>query len=187
MHEQGILRDMEGFRLTAMQYRFAIIRGLYPETRGYPDYWCAKAAGSTASNNTLRKLASVWKKIPAVRQIIDRERGKQIERIELSADEVVDDLREVRDVCMGRRPAAQTVTVDDESRLIEQFSFNASGANKSLELLGRHIGMFHDTLTVEDDALLHMTPEQRRTRMIELANKAGLTVTAIEDDAGTDD
>lgn len=56
----------------------------------------------------------------------------------ITVKEILRDLAEVKDVCMARKtaPVALNGTVD-ECKL-----FNAAGANKALELLGKHLGMF---------------------------------------------
>ena len=56
---------------------------------------------------------------------VEKGREKAKERTELTVDEVIGDLREVARRCMG----------DD---------FNPAGANRALELLGKHLGAFVD-------------------------------------------
>lgn len=56
----------------------------------------------------------------------------------ITVKEILRDLAEVKDICLARKmaPIAVNGTVD-ECKL-----FNAAGANKALELLGKHLGMF---------------------------------------------
>lgn len=141
---EGDSHEDADHRLTPLQSRYAYLRALYPKNTEYPDWKCAELAGSTAKEPALKNLASRFNRLPGVKQIIAEARGKQIKRLELEADEVVEGLRETRDVCLGRRPAPQTIIVDDEPQMVEGYQFIPSGANKSLELLGRHIDMFVD-------------------------------------------
>jgi phage terminase small subunit len=71
------------------------------------------------------------------------------ERVALSADWVVHNLRSVAERCMqaqrvtdgkGRSLMVNTPT----GELAPAYIFNANGANKALELLGRHLGIFKE-------------------------------------------
>lgn len=77
-------------------------------------------------------------------------------RVQLTADEVIADLRMVRDVCMARK-AVKVVEVvkyagDVRQHEVESLVFDASGANKALALLGKHIGMFRERGDVTSNA-----------------------------------
>lgn len=79
-------------------------------------------------------LGKTW-----VSRAIEEARAKQQIRIQITADDVLRDLLEVKSRCMVKGP-----------------DFDSKGANRALELIGKHLGMFTDKheLTVEGDASL---------------------------------
>jgi len=59
--------------------------------------------------------------------------------------EVLSDLKEVRDICMGRIPQPTVMTADGETEQGEAvLKFNAMGAIRALELIGKNLKMFTD-------------------------------------------
>lgn len=77
---------------------------------------------------------------------------KRQKRTELCQDEVIADLRELRDICMGRK-AVRIMTIVKNAREgtaepveVEGMMFEPSSANRALELLGKHMKMFTDKM-----------------------------------------
>ncbi len=70
------------------------------------------------------------------------------ERVEVTADYVLRNLTEVLERCMQRAPVMEgqgkdrAQATDHEGNHV--WEFNATAANKSIELLGRHLKMFTD-------------------------------------------
>lgn len=76
--------------------------------------------------------------------------GERQKRTELTADEVIGDLRELRDICMGRKPVKIMTIVKNaregtaEPVEVEGMMFEPAAANRALEMLGRHMRLFAD-------------------------------------------
>jgi phage terminase small subunit len=86
--------------------------------------------------------------LDAVRERIREAQEERAKRLEVKSDWVVQQLRMIVERCMELEPVTdkgQLVLETDafgEVRAIVKF--NAAGATKALELLGKHIGMFTD-------------------------------------------
>lgn len=106
------------------------------------------------SEQTARQIGAQNLSKLVIQQAIEAARNKRSERVELTQDEVVRDLRELRDICMGRKPVRITEVVKNAqlgevtSREVEVYALEPTGAGKALDLLGKHLGMFVDK--VED-------------------------------------
>ena len=106
------------------------------------------------SEQTARQIGAQNLSKLLIQQAIEAARNKRSERVELTQDEVVRDLRELRDICMGRKPVRITEVVKNAqlgevtAREVEVYALEPTGAGKALDLLGKHLGMFVDK--VED-------------------------------------
>ena len=106
------------------------------------------------SEQTARQIGAQNLSKLVIQQAIEAARNKRSERVELTQDEVVRDLRELRDICMGRKPVRITEVVKNAqlgevtAREVEVYALDPTGAGKALDLLGKHLGMFVDK--VED-------------------------------------
>ena len=130
--------------LTAKQQRFceeymvdmnatqAAIRAGYSEKTAY-----------SIGNENLSK--------PVITEQIATMREEQASRTLVDADFVIKGLLQVHGRCMQEEP------VIDADGPTGEFKFEHSGANKSLELLGKHLGMFATKLDIR---AVEMTHEQ---------------------------
>ena len=104
------------------------------------------------SEQTARQIGAQNLSKLVIQQAIEAARNKRSERVELTQDEVVRDLRELRDICMGRKPVRITEVVKNAqlgevtAREVEVYALEPTGAGKALDLLGKHLGMFKDKL-----------------------------------------
>ena len=79
-----------------------------------------------------------------IQAAIQKAQANREKRTELNADWVLTKLKEVAERCMQGEP----VMVREGDKVVEsgEWKFDSSGANKSLELIGRHLGMFTDNV-----------------------------------------
>lgn len=90
-----------------------------------------------------RLLANV-KVRSRVRELMDARRGQVL----VDANFVVDNLIEVSRRCMTAKPVLEWDYEAGMYKETGEYEFDSSGANKSLELIGKHLGMFSDKLDV---------------------------------------
>lgn len=89
---------------------------------------------------------------PEIAEAVHQAQAARVKRTEVTQDEVINDLRELRDICMGRKPVRVTEVIKNaqagtaEPVEVDVSAFEPTAANKALELLGKHIGMFKDRL-----------------------------------------
>ena len=132
-----------------------------------------KTAGAIGEQN-LKKLE--------IQTVIQAALKSRQQRTELSQDEVLNDLCELRYMCMGRKPVKISQKQKDEDgnvfyEEVEITQFDANGANRSLELLGKHLSLWTEKIDVNvgvsDDVLEKMAQleEQSRQQSIILAKK----------------
>lgn len=86
----------------------------------------------------------------SIREAIEKAQAKRARRVEVTQDYVLSNLVEVVERTMQRAPVmdrkGEQVT-DEEGRAV--WTFDAKGANRALELLGKHLGIFTDKIRAE--------------------------------------
>lgn len=99
----------------------------------------------TASRIGPQLLGKTW-----VREAIEKAQAQRARRVEVTQDYVLSNLVEVVERTMQRAPVldrkGEQVT-DEEGRAV--WTFDAKGANRALELLGKHLGIFMDKVKAE--------------------------------------
>ncbi len=91
---------------------------------------------------------------PNIAAAIKKAMYERMQRLDTSADKVIEDLGLLRDMCMGRVPVTQTVMLRDTEggtlpTEITQKVFEPAGAKGALELLGKHHKLFTDKYDME--------------------------------------
>ncbi|QPB42213.1 terminase small subunit [Rodentibacter haemolyticus] len=106
-------------------------------------YDCSKMTTKTINEEAVKLLNN-----PKITPRVEELQNEHKQRHNLTVDQVISDLIEYRDICMGRKPLKLTTVVKNNQEGTanavdtECFVFEASGANKAFELLGKHLGMF---------------------------------------------
>jgi phage terminase small subunit len=121
------------------------VAGLSPKQRAFVDEYLidlnATQAAIRAGYSPKRADAMGYENLrkPEIQAAVSAAKAKRAERLELTAEYVVAALHDVEQRC---RQAVEVL--DKDGNPTGEWRFDASGANKALELIGRHIGMFRD-------------------------------------------
>lgn len=108
-----------------------------------------KRAGYKAKNDNVAAVSS--KQLlskPKIEAAVAERRAAQTQRTEIDADWVLTSIKEVAQRCMQAIP----VMVKEDGEWVEtgEYKFDSTGANKSLELLGKHLKLFTDKVEQEN-------------------------------------
>jgi phage terminase small subunit len=119
----------------------------------------------TAEVQASRLLSNV-----KVSEFVKAQMDERAEEIKLDAQYVLKNLQKVAERCMQAVPVLEKV--DGEWVETGEFKFDSSGANRALELIGKHLKMFTDVVEVNDYS--DLTEEQLKERIKQLQCKLGL-------------
>ncbi|MFF2156067.1 terminase small subunit [Paenibacillus chitinolyticus] len=131
-------------------------------------------AGYNCSEEAARRAASRLLTNVDVQDEIRRRQDKLTEESDISVKWVLDNLKKVAERCMQAEPL-----YDKETGSIVEYRFDSSGANKALETIGKHLGMFNQKVeltggmnnTTQD--ITQLSPDERRARIDELNRRRG--------------
>jgi phage terminase small subunit len=107
-------------------------------------------AGYTARGNSAEVNASRLLRNPKVQEYIESKQQKKAEKLDLTAEWVLNNYKQIVEKCMQAEPV-----YDKATKEIIEYKFDSSGANKALEMIGKHLGMFKDKLEIT----AHLTVE----------------------------
>lgn len=119
------------------------------------------------SKKTAKSQGSRLLRDKTVKELIDAGKKQRSERAAISAEYVLKNLQEVAERCMERAPVLVregrdlVQKVDEHERHV--WEFDSSGANRSLELLGKHLKLFTEKVEHEH-RFEDMTDEQLLAR-----------------------
>lgn len=93
---------------------------------------------------------------PEIAAAIEAAQAKLSEKTEITQEWVLGNLKNIAERCMQVAPVldrkGEQVHVENaDGDLVPAFVFNAAGATRAVELLGKHIGMFTDKVKLEGD------------------------------------
>jgi phage terminase small subunit len=83
---------------------------------------------------------------PHIKVAVEEAMNKRSEKLEITAEYVLSSLKEVADRCMQAVPV-----LDKEGNNTGEYYFEHSGANKALELLGKHLKLFTDKVETKGE------------------------------------
>jgi len=132
---------------------------VFPETHRlfameYTRSWNARAAYQrihpNAKDNTAKNAGHVLLQDKKVQLYLDWLAYQKNLRYDVTKDDVMRDLKDVKEKAMDSVPVR-----DKDGNPIGTYNFNAAGANKSLELIGKELGMFVNKVQVDDSKSTH--------------------------------
>jgi len=107
----------------------------------------ASKAGYKGNNKTLTEVAVQNLSKLVIKKAIAAQTGERLKTLDISADWVLQSLKDVATRCMQLEPVFIT---DDMGNKVEsgEYKFEHAGANRSLELIGKHLKLFTENLNV---------------------------------------
>lgn len=128
-------------------------------------------AGYQCSRSTAEKVASRLLRHAGVAAAVARARETAAKAAECNAEWVLRKLREVAERCMTAEPV-----LDREGNPTGEYTFNAAGANRALELIGKQQGMFVDRVRISEEA--ELDDDELNARIAALAQSRREAATA---------
>lgn len=122
--------------LTRLQLRFVKEYILDPTASATE---CVRRAGYNTKNPD--KIAYQLLGNARVKELIDKVRKDTADKLELSAEWVLQRLKNISDRCIQAEPV-----LDREGNPVGEYKFDSAGANKSTELIGKHLKLFTDKI-----------------------------------------
>jgi phage terminase small subunit len=120
----------------------------------------------TAAEQASRLLGKV-----NIQQAIQKAQEKRSERTKITQDWVIGNLRAIVERCLGAVPVM--TKINGEWVESGEWKFDSSGANRALELIGKHLGAFVDKAVIEHKSGIDgMSGEELRAYCRDLMSRA---------------
>lgn len=102
------------------------------------------------STNTAAEMGYENLNKPQIKEAIDEAITKRSNKLEITSEYVLSSLKTIAERCMQGEPVMRR----EGSEWVEtgEWKFDSNGANKSLELLGKHLKLFTDRLEHSGEA-----------------------------------
>lgn len=108
------------------------------------------------SEKAARQVASRLLTNANIKAYIEQKMSEAAEKIGLTQEKVLENIKEIVERCMQREPV-----LDENGKPTGEYKFNAHGALKGLELIGKHLKMF----TEKVEGNINLSHEQRLKRL----------------------
>jgi phage terminase small subunit len=114
-----------------------------------------KRAGYKVKNNDVAKvMASRLLTHDNVSRAIEEANKKRTEKLELSAEWVLENLKNVAIRCQQAEPVMVFDYKTKEMQETGEYKFDSQGANKALELIGKHLKLFTDNVNLSGEVVI---------------------------------
>ena len=124
--------------------------------------------------------------MPEMQAYIQKKLTKITEKAEITVEKILEDLEELRDMCMGRKPVTKTMVLKDSEGASQPMEvvvteFEPTAAKGAIELLGKYKKMFTDKIEHSGKIDLESLTDEEIERRIadaerELETKGGKTI-----------
>lgn len=125
------------------------------------------------SKAAAKEMASRLLTYANVKKAVDEAMEERMEKVKITAEEVLDDLLELKDMCMARKNVSRTIMIksgESEPPVpveIEGKVFEPNAARGALDLVGKHLGMWKDKLEVTGDLEMRLSERIQKAREID--------------------
>lgn len=117
-----------------------------------------KAGYSKKNPKNAGAMAAGMMKRPHIAEYYQARKAERKERLEIDQDFVVNELIELLQMAKGVKPIIHSKTNDDgQIEKVLTYKSNLTAANKTVEMIGRHLGVFNDKQDITVTSSLEKT------------------------------